>query len=179
MQEGDSILEIVARAGGATPAGALRQVKIVEPDGTSQQVDVFTPLRLGGPKPKLQLHDGEVVIVPENKARVLVTGAVNHPSYQTIPETGVLTVEEAILQAGGPHDSGQTAGSRDFLANSGRRAATYHIDRPDGKWKIPGPAQPLHGGDVVYVPEGKQSRSFWDSISRAVSAVGVLSVFGL
>ncbi|MBV9470781.1 MAG: SLBB domain-containing protein [Abitibacteriaceae bacterium] len=171
LKEGDSVPELIARAGGPTPQASLAHINVVERDGTTQIVNA---LMNNGQKPNLPLQEGDYVVVPKNTARVLVMNAVNQPGYVAIPENGKLTLGEALIATGGPKDRAklhQVAVMRQSPTGIDQRVVS--LDKVyNGQMAV---NITLQDGDVVYVPQGNQSGS---SLSAITSVLGTLGIFG-
>lgn len=171
LKEGDSVPELLARAGGTTPQAALSQIKVIERDGTTQVVNALMP---DGQKITLPLREGDYVVVPKNEARVLVMNAVKQPGYVTIPENRRLTVGDALVAVGGPVDRAklsQIAVLRQTPTGVQRRVVS--LDKVyEGQLAV---NITLQNGDVVYVPQGKvEGNSGWSTIFQAITSLGVL-----
>jgi polysaccharide export outer membrane protein len=143
----EGVLELIARAGGATPSAALTQVTVCR-NTTTTIVNVFAALRQNGARPEFVLHDGDFVIVPQNAHRVLVGGEVMNSGSFAIPENGTLSVAQALALAGG--------------LRSNRAAVKVIIVRQTANGKIdprelfanatdPESNEPLQSGDIVIV----------------------------
>ena len=174
LREGDGLPELLARAGGPSLSASLRRITITHRSGQVQMVDALDAIRKGEAS-QIKLQDGDYVVVPVNTNRVLVMAAVKAPGAYPLPEDRPLTVGDALALAGGPVETAKLKEiailhqtpqgmqrrvlslktSRDVQANSG---------------------VVLQSGDILYVPQGSQSLSAWDVITRGV---GLLSVFGL
>lgn len=158
LKEGDSVPELIVRAGGALPEAALRQVSIVKRDGNAQSVDIATALTEGGDRGKdFPLQQGDFVVVPENKAAVLVLGGVSQPGRKMIPENRPMTLGDALAAAGGARDRARVSQilllNEDKSAPDGVRRRTVRIEASEKGQLVLN--QPLEPGTVVYVPDPK------------------------
>jgi protein involved in polysaccharide export with SLBB domain len=190
----DGVAEIIARAGGAADAAALKRVTL-QREGRSQVVDVRAALTRGGETAGPPLQAGDFVVVPRNTQRVLVLQAVQRPGEVLLPEEGTLTIGEAVSLAGGPRDRAvirEVALFRRFPQGLQRRIIQLDKvydpktakDMGNAKGTVQtgfnlGLNEVLRDGDIVYVPEGKPSRSAYDSISRAVGTLTSLRFLGV
>ncbi len=120
LKEGDSLPQLITRAGGPTLEAALTRV-IVERNGEKIIKDVLPSLN-NGVGMDFPLLEGDFVVVQKNTARVLVIPAVIKPGYYPIPENGTLTVGGSD-SGGWPQGSRQDQRNRYHEANQGRRAA--------------------------------------------------------
>ncbi len=160
LKEGDSVPELIVRAGGALPEAALTQISVVKRDGAALNVDVATALKEGGDRAKdFPLQQGDFVVVPQNKSVVLVLGAVAQPGKKMIPENGQLTLGDAIAAAGGSKDRARI--TQILLLNEDKKApdgVARRIVRLDGgKGGELTLNQPLAPGTVVYIPDAKDN----------------------
>lgn len=174
LRAGDGLQELLSRAGGPTLAASLRQITITHRDGKIEMVDALDAIRKGKAS-EIKLQDGDYVIVPQNTNRVLVMAAVKSPGAYPIPEDQPLTVGEALSLAGGPLETAKL-----------KEVAILH-QTPQGMQRRVLPLKnsrdvqvnsnvKLQAGDILYVPQGSQSMSAWDVITRGV---GLLRLFGL
>ncbi len=172
LKETDGLAELILKAGGPTVMAALSRVSVTSANGAMKIVDMHG-LRTGGSKPQRVLEEGDYVVVPKNTMRVSVMAAVNRPGYYPIPENETLTVGDALNQAGGPKERARV--DEIALVRQTPQGATTQIlslsKVATGDLKALN--QPLQDGDVLYVPPGKVSRSFWQKFTSLISTVGV------
>jgi polysaccharide export outer membrane protein len=177
LKDDTSLPKLLTQAGGPTDDAALKRV-VVERGGKTFTVDTFSALKQGKPL-DFALQDGDFVLVPRNTARVLVAPGVALPGYKVIPETGLMTVADALSVAGGPRDKAnlkeiallrQTPGGVERQVISLENSANWQLAT-----KIP-----VRDGDVLVVPEkGERGPTFWEKITRTLGALGPLSILGL
>jgi protein involved in polysaccharide export with SLBB domain len=181
--ENDGLAELMLRAGGPTPFAALKQVQVLRRDNTTLTVDVSKASEAGAGRIPIKLEPGDLVTVPRNPNRVLVMNAVQRPGYVPYPESGTLTIGDAILMAGGT-----VGGARLNMVALIRRSATGEIDRKivplndvakgkdAGQLGIETVLQP---GDIVYVPEGRTTAPAFQRALGTVTNLAVLrNLFG-
>jgi protein involved in polysaccharide export with SLBB domain len=173
LKEGDSVPELIARAGGVTPLAILSSVSVTGRDGNSKTFNVRPAMLEGGQKLDVPLQEGDFVVVPRNKARVYVMQAVAKPGYYPVPENEPLTVGEALSMAGGPKDRAKVKEIAIFRPGPGgvQRRIISITDFENGRLAI---NDTLQHGDVVYVPEGRTTLSAWERITRTVGSLSVL-----
>ena len=158
LKEGDSVPELIVRAGGALPEAALTQVSIVSKDGSAHNVDIALALTEGGNKGKdFPLQQGDFVVVPENKNAILVLGAVSQPGKKLIPENEPLTLGGALAAAGGSKDRARVSQilllNEDKNAPDGVQRRVVRIEASkNGELVL---NQPLAPGTIVFVPDAK------------------------
>lgn len=172
VKPGDGVPEVITRAGGPTDTAALTKVMVQRGDKTLT-VDVRDALAKGQTL-DFPLQEGDFIVVPQNLSRVLVMPSVNKPGYYPIPEGGKLTVGEALVMAGGPKDRAklwEVAILRQTPAGVERQILPLGNIQAG---QIAPLNQELQSGDILYVPEGKQSSSVW---SKLAGSIGILSLF--
>jgi len=167
VAEGEGIASLLARAGGYTSAASLRHV-MLERGGQTQILDVSGEV-LRGEKAGVTLRDGDSVTVSENRARVVVMGAVVTLGSYILPEDRPLRVTEAIALAGGAKD--RVAVQNVVLlrpnpnAQNGverRIVPIQNIGRGDLSQDVT-----LQAGDYIFVPTARASAS-----SKILGALG-------
>lgn len=89
----------IAQAGGVRRTGTLRRLRLVRASGATVAVDLYPFLGIGSP-PRLQLQDGDRIIVPVIGETVAVTGAVARPGIYEL--RGPASMAAVIAYAGGP-----------------------------------------------------------------------------
>lgn len=176
LKEGEGVPELIARAGGPTPAAKLKQIQ-VERSGQTQTIDVLGALRDGENSSSFALREGDFVVVPENTNRVMVMQEVNRPGYVLIPEDRELTIGEAMSLAGGPRERAKL--NEVVIFRQGADGLTNRIIRLDKLEKNElGVNEKLKSGDILYVPQGRPSRSR-SALDSIVNSVGTLRFLGL
>ncbi|HEX8832612.1 MAG TPA: SLBB domain-containing protein, partial [Abditibacteriaceae bacterium] len=166
VTQGESVAELITKAGGVTDKAALTTV-MVKRGAETHTVNLFPALR-EGKRLDFALQAGDFVVVPENMNRVLVLPAVNKPGLVYIPENGQLTLGEAIGLAGGPLPSAKIKEIGLFrIGPAGLERRIIPLDRVEnGQLAL---SVPLKGGDYIYVPPGRTSPSLWQTITGALS----------
>ena len=178
LKTGDGLTEVLLRAGGPSDLAALDKVAIDRRDGTSETVD-YSGWGNGQVKNVL-LEDGDSVRVPVNRNQVSVVGAVAKAGYYAVSQTEGLTLGEVINRAGGTLP-GARINEISVLRpapKTQRNPEGYTVQRVNfndaGKGRLENTVNlPLQAGDVVYVPQAKESKS---GLQTAVQALGTLSL---
>lgn len=110
LEEGLSVMGLLAQAGGPLPGAALRQAQVLragKPVLSDLSVLASGEVPANSPIARFSFRAGDVLNVPENQARFGVQGQVVRPSYYSLPENaGEATVLKALSQAGGPLPDG-------------------------------------------------------------------------
>jgi len=162
---------VLAMAGGVTKAADLRHVHLISPNGQLRTVNYESLLREGSARADVLCAVGDTVIVPTNRNRAAVFGAVVNPGVYTI-EPGD-TILDMISKAGGvvPEKSAP------------EHALVMHKASPDGQPRpvnlqkiMEGRASSeelaIQNDDIVFVPESKKLR--WQDWTGILSSVANL-----
>lgn len=166
IKEGEGLPALITRAGGATPEAATTKIAVQRADKT-ELVDAYAALKEGKTL-DFPLQEGDYIVVPENKNRVLIMEAVAKPGYYTIPDKGQLTLLDALGQAGGPNAKTkevvllrqETDGvKRQIIALEQVRSGVVNLS--------------LQNGDVLYVPAGKVKAPL---LSTLLSTLGIFRI---
>ncbi len=103
---GNTLLEIIGRAGGVRPDRGGKVLIIRGSDAAEQEtieVDASSLLEEGDVTQNVALEPGDIVVVPvARRLRVYVTGAVRIPGVVDYSSSEGITVLQAITAAGGP-----------------------------------------------------------------------------
>jgi polysaccharide biosynthesis/export protein len=173
--EKDGASEAVAAMGGPLPDGALSRAKILR-NGKEIPVDLYSVMFLGQSDKNVSLQDGDIINVPENKAKVAVVGRVGKPGPVEIPDGRQVRLTEAIGLAGGPVSEAKT----DAITLARRneqgvyQAKNYNMkDILNNKKGMEDPV--LQDGDVVMVAQsGKPNSNTLGSILGLILTGGGL-----
>jgi polysaccharide biosynthesis/export protein len=150
MQDGWTVAELVAVAGGPTSGAALSRAFIVRKSETIP-VNLEQLLDSGNSSANVTLSSGDLVIVPQTKSRVVIMGKVAKPGPYGIKEGD--RVVDVLSSAGGP-----TPGARTDQIGIIRQKDSKPVVTPvnlDMFYKSGDLSQnlALEPGDVIYVPE--------------------------
>ena len=178
IDDKDGVTELIARAGGTTPDAALSQIKVTERGGALKTVNAAAAILEGSARAGEALSDGDVIVVPRSKQRVLIEGAVTRPGSYALPENRPLNVGDALSLAGGTQNTARVK-SVTLLRGQGEGAnrvftsTELPLNKPD-KNGLLAVNQLVQNGDVIYVPEGKPRQSTLDNIARFLPGVAYL-----
>ena len=160
MQEGWSVAELIAVAGGPASAAALSRSFILRKSETLP-VNLEQLLVDGNTSANVPLLSGDLVIVPETKNRVILMGQVTKPGpYLLKPGDRVVDV---LSSAGGPTASARTQEIGIIRQQDAKPTVTaINLDK---FYKSGDLTQnlALQPGDIVYVPE-KSKGIDWGAI---------------
>jgi polysaccharide export outer membrane protein len=168
---GASVVEALALAGGAAPRAALSKVEVKRRNGDVLPADMFRVMILGDMGTMPPLEAGDLVMVPESKARVAVLGAVNRPGQYDIEEGATPKVSDAIALAGGSVKRARINQIAVMRAENGEtKRIVVDLDHVLHQGKVAEDI-PILSGDIVYVPDAKTD---WDRINGSLTSLGIL-----
>lgn len=172
MQDGWTVAELIAVAGGTTGRAALTQAMILRKSETIP-VNLDQLLNQGDTKADMALAPGDVVIVPETANRIILMGEVPKPGpYAFRPGDRVVDVLSA---AGGPTGNASLANIGVIRGAGGNEKASVVPANIDRFYKSGDMSQNvlLQPGDVVYVPP-KSAGFNWGSILNSLNGLTYL-----
>jgi polysaccharide biosynthesis/export protein len=149
LLEGEHVSDLLAAAGGPTPLAAPQRAFIVRGD---QQIPVnVQDVLAGNLEANLPLQPGDMLVVPQGQAQIVVMGAVNRPGKYDFLQG--MKLIDAVAQAGGQATIGNLSQVAVVRLEDGKTKTTVvHLDRAlSGKDMSQNIA--VQPGDVVYVPE--------------------------
>lgn len=94
-----NVFNAIYRAGGVTPSGSLRAVKVLRGGEPLATVDIYSFLFTGSLDQNVSLKEGDVIIVPPYQSLVKVEGGVKRPMFYEMAEGE--TVQDLLDYAGG------------------------------------------------------------------------------
>ncbi|MHB8637134.1 MAG: polysaccharide biosynthesis/export family protein [Fimbriimonadaceae bacterium] len=148
--EGQGAVEALSAGGGETQASALSRAKIVR-HGTEIPVDLYAAVIDGDTSKNIVLQDNDTLVIPQQYARIAVTGQVGHPGSQLIPDGRPLTLTAAVAEAGGLGAGAKSTGVQLFrVGPDGKTRHTTYVWKSIGS-KTPDPV--LQDKDIVFVPQ--------------------------
>ncbi len=170
LLEGQRISDLLAAAGGINQKAAPDKAFILR-DGTQTPVNLKRVMA-GDVEANVALRPGDMLIVPENKDRVLVMGAVGKPGPYELTEN--MTLIDAIAVAGGTTDKSNLGGVH-IVRTEGGKIKSIPV-KADQAFQGKDLSQnvKLQAGDLVYIPE--RGMNIWEILNQ-VSIVRLLFGF--
>lgn len=148
--EGQGAVEALSAGGGETAQSALSRAKIVR-KGQEIPVDLYAAVIDGNTGKNVKLEDNDTLVIPQQYAKVAVTGNVGHPGSQSLPDGRPLTLLAAISEAGGLSQGAKMSGVQLFrVGPDGKTQRTVYDYKKIGS-KVPDPVLKDH--DIVFVPQ--------------------------
>lgn len=87
-------------AGGPTPRGSMRRIRVLSSDGKTHEIDFYRYLLSGDSSQDVSLQSGDTIFVPAIEKRVEVKGMVTRPAvYEILSGT---TLAQTLEMAGNP-----------------------------------------------------------------------------
>lgn len=115
-------------------------------------VDIAAIWELQGTGDDLELHNGDVIYVPERMNMIWVSGQVQRPGF--VPYVPGADYRDYIAAAGG-------------ISRGARFGGTRVIEVDSGNWIKPRRNRSLMPGDTVFVPD-RLERDFWTDLKDIV-----------
>ena len=159
-------------AGGITEDAAINRVTITHLNGQSEVVDLAPALLQGKQDSSAPLQSGDLVVVPEETARVAVLGFVNQPGFYPMRSGVTMMLSDALGLAKGLDKRGKF-GAIAIIRKEGDQQKRLICDL--GKFLKSGDITQnpeMRPGDVVYVSETNKPE--WNTIFSALTSVGFI-----
>lgn len=137
-----TVFHALYRAGGVTPIGGLRDIRVMRGGREAARVNVYAYLLEGRQEDDIRLEEGDVVVVPPYELLVDITGKVKRPMYYEMKRGE--TLSRLLDYAGG--FTGDAYGKElRVVRKTGREYQLYNVrERNFGGWT-------LEDGDAVTV----------------------------
>jgi len=168
-----SLLDVIAAAGGATPlAGASATVKRSS-DGSTLTVHLTRDAQESLAS-DVRLYPGDKVIIPR-AGLVYVLGDVGRPGGFIMENDGKLTLLEALAMAGGNNRTASLSHSKLI-----RKTGTGYAEVPIRLTKIiqgEDPAPPLEAQDILYIPSNAMKSFLSRTVPSIVSSASGAAVY--
>ncbi len=171
---GVSVLALLNEAGGALPAARLTQVQIMHL-GQVKTVDLRPLLTadLRSDAGLLRVLPGDVLLVPENKAHILVLGEVRSPGLLPIPDDQPLLLTTAYAEAGGATADGDKKNVGILRRGPTGLVSLVAVNMDDLLQGKNGASDlPLQPNDILFI----QTRNHPQGAASILGALGGLSV---
>lgn len=162
---GESVLEAILRAGGITEDADRKTAKIFRKVGDEKEITVpLNQLLQGNITNNVSLQPGDMIVIPETNAKVIVLGEVSHIGLYALKEGE--TILDILTKAGGMTEK----------ANRGKIAVLRRQDdTPQMIYVSLNKVSPnndktnltlqLQAGDIVFVPTAKKPFKLTDIIT--------------
>ncbi len=164
--DGISVVSLLTQAGGATPKAALTRAQILH--GGQVQVLNLRPLMsdLGSAAGSVRLMPGDVLLVPENTAKIAVLGEVRAPAAYDIPDGESLSTTSALVLAGGATNNADRKNANILRRSPDGQPVLMAVDLDALMQGRGGKSDAtLQPGDILYVPPTKQKSPGFNPLS--------------
>lgn len=123
-----TVLNALYKAGGVTPVGSLRDVKVMRGGQELTSVDIYSVLFATNPQVNVPLREGDIILVPPYLSLASIDGGVKRPMfYELKPEE---TVADLVRYAGGFTGEAHDA-SVNVSRTEGARRRVYTVKKED------------------------------------------------
>ena len=157
-----TIMEAIANAGGFTEQASGSKAYLLR-GGERINVSMSEILKKGRVQLNLQLKDGDVLHIPDNRSeKVYVTGEVLQPKSVNIV-AGELSLSEALMESGGMNPvSADATNVYVIRADKNKKSQIYHLNMEEADALILGESFGLQSRDVIYVSTAKVTQ--WNRV---------------
>ncbi len=183
-----SVGRAVGEAGGRTERAALTKVVLVRKNNEKLDLNMYPLLvegKVDNKEAGLNMQDGDLLIIPDLDAKYFISGQVNRPTTMYLPETRIVTVQQALSDGGGPTQNADLRkagimrvvnGERTWIAVDIQELITKpdKKSRKDKNGKVIVQDYTMKDGDMLYIPP--KGKSF--SIGDLTSPLWALSLLG-
>lgn len=159
LLEGQRLSDLLAATGGPTPKAGLNKAFIMR-DGQQIPVDLKRVLA-GDVEANVVLKPSDMLMVPENKERIVVLGEVGRPGPYDMTEN--MTLIDALAAAGGTTDHADLRKAQLVRIVDGKPKATALKADQVMEGKDVSQNVKLQDGDFIYIP--KRGMNFWDILN--------------
>lgn len=137
-----TVFHALYRAGGVTPIGGLRDIRIMRGDHEVARVDVYDLLMKGKQNDDIRLEEGDVIIVPPYELLVEISGNVKRPMHYEMKSGESLG---KLMEYAGGFTGDAYRDEVCVIRESGREYQIYNVREPNyASWN-------LEDGDAVTV----------------------------
>lgn len=151
VYDGQGAVEALASSGGETPSAALSRAHITR-KGQDIPVDLYGAVIDGDSAKNVPVQDGDTLYIPQQYARVSVTGTVPRAGPQILPDGRAWTLTDAVSDAGGLGARAKTNGIQLLrVGDDGKVHTTVYDYKKIGTPSMPDPV--LKDKDVIFVPQ--------------------------
>lgn len=137
-----TVFHALYRAGGVTPIGGLRDIRVMRGGREVARVDVYDLLMNGKMSDDVRLEEGDVIIVPPYELLVEISGNVKRPMYYEMKTSESLG---KLMEYAGGFTGDAYRDEVRIIRESGREYQIYNVREPNyASWN-------LEDGDAVTV----------------------------
>lgn len=137
-----TVFHALYRAGGVTPIGGLRDIRIMRGSRVVARVDVYDLLMKGKQNDDIRLEEGDVIIVPPYELLVEISGNVKRPMHYEMKSGESLG---KLMEYAGGFTGDAYRDEVRVIRESGREYQIYNVREPNyASWN-------LEDGDAVTV----------------------------
>jgi len=174
IQNGWTLIEVLASVGSVTPRAALTQAVLIR-RGTGQTISLNLDrlLHRGDRSVNVSLEPGDIVMVPVMRNRVLVLGSVRGVGAYDMEDGS--RILDAIIRAGGPADRVTANNIGIIRTGADGKATVVEVDMTKIVKGDLSQNVPVRNGDIIFVPEGPRVR--WSNVLAYLAGLGFVRSF--
>lgn len=167
------VMKAIALAGGTMEDAAISAVCITHLSGESETVDLTSAITDGKPAMDTGLQSGDMVLVPETKARIAVLGYVMSPGFYTLKDGEKLMLTDALGLAKGVDNKRGEMGSIAVVRteNGKQQKIVYDLGLFLNRGDLSQNPE-IKPGDVVFVAETRKPD--WSTVLQTAATIGIL-----
>ena len=152
IREGESLLEVLAKAGGLTEDADTWLTVMRTVDNQQQVLTInYRDLVANSPESNPAMSGGDIIYVPTMNRRILVFGAVTRPGAYLVDQ--FTTLLDVIALAGGPADNARLD---EVMVAAGKSADLIQYVNLNAVINQEQLNPVLRGGEVIHIPESRQ-----------------------
>lgn len=129
-----TVFHALYRAGGVTPIGGLRDIRVMRAGREAARVDVYAYLLEGRQQDDIRLEEGDVIVVGPYELLVDIKGKVKRPMFYEMKRGETL---ERLLEYAGGFTGDSYRKELRVVRQTGRELQLYNVEEADfGGWML-------------------------------------------
>ncbi|MEI6499876.1 MAG: SLBB domain-containing protein, partial [Armatimonadota bacterium] len=136
-------------AGGPSPIGSLRNIRLSRKGQPSQSIDLYPYLLTGERDQDLSLNPGDTIFIGPSAASIGISGLVRRPALYEI--NAGISISEALKLAAGLDPRGYAPNIEVWRVSRNTAWNVVNVDLNGAKGEVKGPDFQLQNGDLVLV----------------------------
>jgi polysaccharide export outer membrane protein len=167
-------LSLITLAGGPTEKAELTRSYVTR-DAKQLPLNLIS-IQQGKLDPAIasfKFQPGDVLFIPESQVHFAVMGQVAKPGFYPMPETGVVTVLDALNLVGGSAGGSLSKAGVIRTVNAKPTVIKINIDYMLKKGDL-SQNIPLQANDVLYIPANSSKSFNWTNVLSPISILAIL-----
>jgi len=166
------VMQAITLAGGALEDAAMTKVSITHLNTKSETINLASAISDGKEQSNVKLQPGDLIVVPEETAKVAVLGYVKEPGFYPLKNGQTFSLTDTLGLAKGAEKRAELSTVAIIRTENGKQKRTIYDLTKFLKSGDAASNPVVQPGDVVYVPQTK--RPDWDFVARSLTAVGII-----